>query len=209
MSDPIPPLSVLPVVAGFFAGVDWLARRGGVYGSTELDWPALVRVRRAPVVDAERPYRAASPEGAQGVVAAGIPAVVSIPMLAVMALATLWTFAFVMGFGDLSAAFAGRRGVGFTLTSLGWCGLRAAAGWALAGCALTRHGRAFPVAAALVFAMDAALAVFPVPCSDIRADDVSVARAGLLVAALLALGFTGAQWRRRGTLPVAELQGMN
>ena len=209
MSDPIPPLAVLPVVACLFAGVDWLARRGGVYGGAELDWPSLCRVRRAPVVDAERPYRAASPEGAHGVIGAGVPAVVSIPMLAVMALALLWTFAFVMGFGDLPAAFSGRRGLAFTLTSLGWCGLRAAAGWALAGCALTRQGERFTVAAALALAMDAALAVLPVPCSDIRADDVSVARAGLVVGALLAMGFAWAQWRRRGMLPVAELQGMN
>jgi hypothetical protein len=48
-----------------------------------------------------------------------------------------------------------------------------------------------------------------VPCSDIRADDVSVARAGLLVAAVLTLGFALAQWHRRGTLPLDAVQGMN
>jgi hypothetical protein len=209
MSDPIPPLTVLPVVAAFFVGVDWLARRGGLYGATEAAWPTLTRLRRAATVEGDRPYRAVSPEGAQGVIAAGVPAVVSAPMLAVMAQSALWTFAFAMGFGDLSAAFAGRRGLAFTLTSLVWCGLRAAAGWMLAGSALTRHGRGFAVAAAVVGAMDAALAVFPVPCSDIRADDVSVARAGLLVAAVLTLGFALAQWHRRGTLPLDAVQGMN
>jgi len=209
MSDPIPPLCVLPVVVGFFAGIDWLARRGGVYGATEPDWLPSGRVRRAPGVDGDRPYRAASPVDAEVVVPGGVPASVSIPALMAGALAALWTVALLLGFGDLPGALVGRRALGVTLASLGWCGLRMAVAWRLVCLLVPAQGRAFFRVTAVALMMDAALAWLPIPCSDVRADDVSVARAGLAVTVALALGFAGALWRRRGTRPLDELRGMN
>lgn len=208
MADPIPPLPVSLVVAGVCVGLDWLARRGGAYDGTEAEWPAAVRVRRG-AVDAERPYRAAAPEDARPAVPGGVPASVSAPALLFGFLCFLWSIAVLLGFGDLFRALAGRRALAFTLASLGWCAARAAAGWAAVCCASFRQGRGFAAAAAVVAAMDVALATLPVPCSDVRADDVSIAKAGLAVTAALALGFGLALWRRRGTVPADAWRAMN
>lgn len=208
MADPIPPLAISIVVAGVFAGVDWLARRGNAYAGTEVDWPEAVRVRRG-AVDGERPYRAAAPEDVLPAVPAGVPASVSAPALLVGGLTFLWSIAVVLGVGDLLRALAGRRALAFTLASLAWCAVRAAAGWAAVCAASFRAPRGFAVAAAVVAAMDAALALLPVPCSDVRADDVSMARAGLAVTIALALGFAVALWRRRGTVPRGAWRAMN
>ena len=208
MADPIPPLPVSLIVAGVFAGLDWLARRGNAYAGTEVDWPEAVRVRRG-AVDGERPYRAAAPEDALPAVPAGVPASVSAPALLFGGLTFLWSLAVVLNFGDLFKALDGRRALGFTLTSLAWCAVRAAAGWAAVGFASFRAPRGFAVAAGVVAAMDATLALLPVPCSDVRADDVSMAKAGLAVTAALALGFAVALWRRRGTVARDAWRAMN
>lgn len=208
MADPIPPLPVAAVVVGLVVVVDLVARRAGAYDGTEAEWPELRRVRRAPV-DADRPYRAAAPAESRAVIAGGVPAAVSVPTLLAGLLAALWSLAFALGFGDLPSAFAGRRALLSVLASIAWCGLRAAGGWALVGAASFQQRRAFAVAAGVVAAMDAALACLPVPCSDVRADDVSVAKAGLAVTVGLALGFGLAVWRRRATLPTASLRQMS
>ena len=76
MADPIPPLAVSVVVVGLCAGVDWLARRAGVYVGSEVAWPERVRVRTRAVAG-DQPYRAALTHDARRAIAEGVPAPVS------------------------------------------------------------------------------------------------------------------------------------
>lgn len=208
MADPIPPLPIAAVAVGLVVLADRIARRSGTYEGTEREWPAAVRVTQGEVA-VERPYRAAAPAVARVVVPAGVPAVVSAPTLLAGIFSTLWTVALLLGLGDLWRALSGRRALAFALASLVWCGLRTAAGWATVCAASFAQPRRFVWAALAAGAMDAALAAFPLPCSDVRADDVSIARAGLVVTAVLAAGFGAARWSRRGTVPEDVFRTMN
>ncbi len=208
MADPIPPLAVSVVVVGLCAGVDWLARRAGVYVGSEVAWPERVRVRTRAVAG-DQPYRAALTHDARRAIAEGVPAPVSTATIVTGAIGCLWTLALLLGLGDVWKGFDGRRSLSLALASLGWCLLRAAGGWAMVTFAWLARGRHLAVAALATAGMDCALWLWPVPCSDVRADDVAMARAGLATTGLLALGFAVAWGQRRGTVTAASLRAMN
>jgi lysylphosphatidylglycerol synthetase-like protein (DUF2156 family) len=210
MSDLIPTLSLsFMFLVAVIVGADLLARRIGIYQHADLSWPEAYRVRSAVPVNSDRPYRSANILETREVIGAGLPVTVSMPGVAAIALAILWTFTVLLGLGDVLVAVSGRRALFSTLVSLLWCCARTGMGWTLLGAAFERQQRTFVISAALSLAMDTALMYVPIPCSDVRSDDISVARAGLYIVAALALGFGAALWRRRRTIPAAELRVMH
>lgn len=197
-------VTALCVVA---SACDRFARRNGLYLDTVVDWPESVIVRRRGV-RADAPYRASQAVD-RAVLPGGIPAAASVMLLPVALLSLAWSLCIVFALGDLPAAFAGHRALGRALASLGWCALRAAVGWSALSAVVTNRPRVFGVLGVLALALDVALATTDVPCSDIRADDIRVAKVGLVVHGLLTAGYAWSQWRRRGAVDAAVQRAMS
>lgn len=205
MSAPWQPMVIVAGLAVCAAAVDRAMRAGGIYLGLDAAWPARVFLRRAGGADA--PYRAAAPT-ARVTSPAGVPVAVSVMLAPTALLSLAWTLCAMLAVGDLPAAFAGHRALGFALASLGWCVARAAVGWTSMGAAASNHRGAFAVLGVAALALDVTMATVAVPCSDVRADDVRVAHVGLVVQGLLAAGFAWSQWRRRGGLDAEALRAM-
>lgn len=185
-------------IAAVLLLVDTAARRLGVYGDAQHDWPTGWRAERFAPADPESPYRVVDRVAWRPVIAAGIPRAVSIPLLLVLGLSLAWSLCSVLALGDLADVVRGTRTLGRVLASLGLCIARASTGWVVLGAALTQRRARFAVAIAVALTLDAALYALPLPCSDVRADDVNVARWGLVADVSLALGFALSAWARRG-----------
>jgi len=199
---------LLAVVMVCVIAIDRVARRGGAYIDTNIAWPAMVKLRPRRV-DGSQAYRTWFPHDIVHRVPEGVPALVSVPVLIMMLLNLCWAIAALLGTCDLLEAFRGRRSLGFTVTSLGWCTLRAVFGWLPVSAAMFRQPRHFVLAATAIALMDLLLMLYPIPCSDVRREDESMARAGLVTAFALAVGFGIAHWRRHGAIPLDQYRTMH
>ncbi len=180
------------------AAIDALLRHVGVYESVGDAWPAGWRPRRVARVDGDLPYRATGHVEWELAVARGIPRAVSFFLPPAVLLAAGWSLAILLALGDLPGALSGRRALGHALASLALCVARAACGWGTVAAVAERSARWFALACGGALALDALLFALPIPCSDVRGDDVRAALERLLAHAPLACGFAWSLWRRRG-----------
>lgn len=187
------------VAAGVLLAADALARRVGLYATTSRCWPAAWRPRRGAPIEGT-PYRQARGAEWEPRVGAGIPRSVSVFVLPSGLLAAFWSLATALALSDIPAVLSGTRRLSAVLASLALCVASALLGWTSLDATLERHDRLFAPAIALALGLDAALVALPLPCSDVRADDVRMAYAGLITHAPLALAYAWHHWRRRGTV---------
>ncbi|MEZ4394814.1 MAG: hypothetical protein R3A48_27375 [Polyangiales bacterium] len=188
--------------AGAALAVDAFARLVGCYETSARWWPATWRRRRGARGEGT-PYRHALGDDWEPRVRAGIPRSVSMFVAPCMLLSAFWSLAIVLALSDVPAALSGTRRLRTVLASLALCVASALVGWITLNATLERRDRAFAVAITLALALNSALAVFPLPCSDVRADDVRFALAGLITHAPLALAYAWHRWRRRGSVSFA------
>jgi hypothetical protein len=188
-------LLVIPALGALVAldsGLRWV----GYYTSTGATWPAGWR-RVPPDRRQPSPYR----EGSRGewvlVVEAGVPRAVSVFLPLVFGITLLWTLATALALGDLADVVRGTRPLAFVLASLSLCAIRALTGGAALFAASEGWTSLFFLASGLGVGHDAALALFALPCSDIRADDIRMALASGAAQVVLMLGFALSMWRRR------------
>jgi hypothetical protein len=193
----VSPTLLLAALAVGLVALDAGLRRLGCYASTSQAWPAGWRAL-PPERGGPSPYRQAGTEGWAIAVEAGIPPAVSVFLAPVVVLSLLWMFGIVAGTLDLADVVRGTRSFGFWLSSLSLCVTRAIAGGATVSAAIERSRRDFFVASAVALALDTALVLFPLPCTDHRNEDVGVALANVAAQAALLLGFAISVWRRRG-----------
>ena len=195
------PLPLLVVLIALVV-LDAALRRVGCYAATSSTWPA--GWREVPPRRSERsPYR----EGAQSewvlVVKAGIPRAISVFLPPVLGITLIWALASALALGDLADAARGTRPLALVLASLALCLVRVLGCGTTLLAALRGSRRLFFLACGLGLGLDAALARFALPCSDIRADDIRVALAGGAAQAALMLAFAFSVWRRRGLVAPA------
>ena len=183
--------------------LDAIARRLGVYASTTGSWPAGFREASLPLHDTS-PYREHHGRQLVAVVNAGIPRLTSIFLLPVLGVALAWSLAVPLAVADLRAAFQGRRALALVLASLVLCAVRASSGVATLMGALGRSPRLLVCAGSLALGLDVALALYPLPCSDVRAHDVAIATFGAAAQAALMVGFAISSWMRRGLVMLEE-----
>jgi hypothetical protein len=180
--------------------LDALLRDWGCYTWPAASWPAAWRK-----VSQDRgkpsPYREGIRNEWVEVVKAGIPRAVSVFLPPVLGMTLVWALGSVLALGDLADVVRGRRSLAFVLASLALCVLRALTAGISLLAAYEGRKRAFFAASALALGHDAALALYPIPCSDIRADDVHIALAGLVAQGALTLVFAFSVWRRHGLVP--------
>lgn len=181
--------------------VEAVMRRGGGYAVWDRWWPALARERRVGSTATEAPFRSGAVVVRDGGVEAGVPVAVSLWLFPAALVALAWSLCVVAALGDVDDVFEGRRHAGNVFASLAFVVTRAVAGGASVLHAARRDLRGFAVSGGLALALDAALAVYPLPCSDRRMDDAFVAAVGLCVHAPFTLGFAWHAWRRRGLVP--------
>lgn len=190
------------VAAGVLLAADALARRLGFYATSSLSWPAAWRQRRGARAEGT-PYRHALGADWEPRVGAGIPRSVSVFVFPSVLLAAFWSLAIALALSDVPAALSGTRRLSTALASLAFCVVSALLGWTSLNATLERRDRAFATTVALALGLEAALAAFPLPCSDVRADDVRMAYAGMITHAPLALAYAWHRWRRRDTVSLA------
>jgi hypothetical protein len=197
----LPPL-LIALALGALVALDAGLRRAGCYEATAPAWPA--RWREVPP-DRRRPspYREGPPGGWVLIVPAGIPRAVSVLLAPVLGITLMWAIAMVLGLGDFADVVHGKRPLVLVLASIALAVVRTLSGGATLIAACDGNGRHLFLASALALGLDAALARFALPCSDVRADDVRVALAGGAAQAALALAFAFAAWRRRGLVASA------
>jgi hypothetical protein len=186
------------VLASLVTAVDAGARALGAYASIAAAWPAGWRAAPLPPAGDTTPYRTVDRVAWRQVVAAGVPRAVSIPLVAVVGVAIAWTFCAALSLTDLPDVFRGTRSLGRVLASFALCVLRAGAGWFVVCSAADRDDGHLARGAAAVLCLDGALVALPLPCSDVRADDVRVALGGLTAQLALAAGYAYSALRRRG-----------
>jgi hypothetical protein len=189
------PLALVALDAGL--------RRGGLYDSTIFDWPRGYR-DASPARFEPSPYREGQGQPWAVVLDPGIPRATSILLPPVVGITLLWALASFLAFGDLLQVARGSRPAGFAFASLGLCLVHLMTSGAALLAAWGKRPGAFYLASALALVLDGTLAALPIPCSDIRADDVHMGLAGLAAHGLLTLGFTLSIWWRRGLLEVPE-----
>jgi hypothetical protein len=199
----VSPTLLLAALAVALVALDAGLRRLGCYASTSQAWPAGWRAL-PPERGGPSPYRHAGKEGWAIAVDAGIPPAVSVFLPPVLVLFLLWMFGVVAGTLDLADVVRGTRSFGFWLSSMLLCVTRAIAGGATLSAAIERSRRDFFVASAVALALDTALVLFPLPCTDHRYEDVGVALANAAAQSALLLGFTISVWRRRGLMERVE-----
>lgn len=178
----------LAIVAAVWLGAHQLLRRMDIFGGTKLTWPARWRAERAETVG-DGPFRAVDVVQWHRTRDAGIPWIASFAQLPGFGLSLMWSLAVVLSLGDLSAASRGEREWALVLSSTALCVLRALLAWATLGAVLERSARYVWGAGAVAFALDAALRLWPLPCSDKRADDILMATLGLATTALMVVTF--------------------
>ena len=186
------------VLAGLVVGSDAVLRGIGLYEAVLDDWPAAFRERRVVASDSALPFRAADAVAYEPVVGAGIPRSVTLPIAPAVLLTVMWVVCLFLALSELGRFLLQGRPAAHTVASLALVVVHAAAGVVTVGSVATRATRAFALSCGVVLALDAALAAFPLPCSDHRSDDVHIALAGLAVHVPLALAFAWNAWRRRG-----------
>ncbi|MFO0628192.1 MAG: hypothetical protein U0325_21645 [Polyangiales bacterium] len=177
---------------------DSLARRGGVYASTEHAWPAGWRAVPVAMQGPDGPYRAAEPVRWERVVSAGVPRATSLGVMPGVGVALMWTFASALALGDAGEVARGVRPGGPALASFLLCVTRAGVAWTVLAAAFARRPAHFAAWVSLALGLDLLLYTTPIPCSDHRSDDVGMARFGLVAGLLLAAGFAWSLARRRG-----------
>jgi len=189
---PVPMLLLAALVLAVDAG----ARRLGAYDRTDASWPAGWRAVPLDAQGPDGPYRAN--ERWERVVAAGIPRATSLFVTPVLGLTLLWSFATVLALGDALEVMRGARALGPALASFFLCVTRAGIGFAVLGAAVGRATAHFAAWSAVALGLDLLLFTVPIPCSDHRSDDVSMAAFGLAAGLLLAGGFAWSVLRRKG-----------
>lgn len=183
-------------------GLDAFARRTGMYQPTAETWPALWRGRAQTRDEADGPYRAVDHVAWELVRAAGVPRCVSATSLPVFALALLWSLATILALGDVISATHRGHTLSFALSSLALCVTRAALAWSCFGAALERWRRTMVLCSLVALALDVALALVALPCSDHRADDVRMAQHGAVAQGAALVAFLWATRRRAGVIDV-------
>jgi hypothetical protein len=199
----VPSPTLLIVVAALIAAAEAGMRALDAYASTQETW--LPGWRAVRVGRRERsPYREGTSRTWVLAAKPGIPYATSIFLPPAFGILLLWGLATVLAVGDLVEVVRGARALPFVLASLSLCAIRAITVGAALLAAWDRRPRLFFLAAAIALAHDVALARYPLPCSDIRADDIRMALASGAAQAALTLGFAVSLLRRRGLVASAR-----
>jgi hypothetical protein len=197
-----PPHLLWLIPVAIVVGCDAIARWSDAYASTADGWRARWRLRRVQTTDADAPYRRAQYGEWEKVIEAGIPRLASCALLTVVALTLLWTIAVFLSFGDLLGVMRGHRTLGRTLAVIVLCVVRGGLGWAVLGAGFHRNVRAMVSTSLGAIGLDAALSQVPIPCSDIRADDVRMGYWGAAIHTLALVAFAWSARPRGGTTDV-------
>lgn len=199
------------VLLAIAAVIDALARAAGAYAALDVWWPAGWRAVVVPVRANDGIYRAQKLVRWERLVPAGVPRAVSFTVVVAAGFALLWSFAAVAAVIEGAQALWGAHLVWAALASMVLCVTRALIQWALASAVLHRALFRVAVTVAMALTLDLSLAMFALPCSDRRSDDVVVAHIGIAIGFALASVLCCDGWRRRGTLvrDAEAIAGMN